>query len=79
MFWVSVRSRNLFPDTGMLVLSLRVAGLDEKSSDVSCSNDVGDVLAVELEESVENPGTTIGTTFSVLHWMFLPLGVRCVF
>ena len=38
-----------------------VAGLDEESSFVSCSNDVGDVLAIELDELVDNPGTTIGT------------------
>ena len=36
-------------------------------SGVSCSYDVEDVLALELEESVDDPGTTIGTKFSVLH------------
>ena len=39
------------------------AGLDKVSSDVSCGNDVEDVLALDLEEPVDNPGTTIGTTF----------------
>ena len=32
---------------------------------------VGDVLALELEEPVDSPGITIGTWFSLLHWMFL--------
>ena len=36
-------------------------------SDVSCSNDVEDVLALELEESANNPGTTISTQLCVLH------------
>ena len=60
VFLVPVGSRSWFPNTGMLVLSRRgVAGLDEESSDVSCGNDVGDALALELEEPVDNPGTTI--------------------
>ena len=60
VFLVPVGSRSWFPSTGMLVLSRRgVAGLDEESSDVSCGNDVGDALALELEEPVDNPGTTI--------------------
>ena len=43
----SGRSRNRFPDAGMPVLSLRVvAELDELPSDVSCGNDVEDVLAL---------------------------------
>ena len=46
VFWVSVGSRDQFPQ--MLVSSLRVvAGLDDISSDVSCGNDVEDVLALE--------------------------------
>ena len=36
-------------------------------SDVSCSTDVEDVLALELEESANNPGTTISTQLCVLH------------
>ena len=64
----------------MLVWSLRVvAGLDEESSDVPCGVDVVDALALELEEAVDNPGTTIGTKFSVLHWVLLPCLVRCRF
>ena len=62
VLWVSIGSRNWFPNTGMLVLRRRViAGRDEESSDVSFGNDVGDVLALELEEPVDNAGTTIGT------------------
>ena len=46
----------------MPALSLRIgAGPDEESSDVPCGPDVGDVLSLELEEPVDNPGTTIGT------------------
>ena len=45
----------------MLVHRRRViAGLDKESSDVCCSNDVGEILAFELEEPVDNHGTTIG-------------------
>ena len=73
-------SRDRFPDAGMLVLRRRiVAGLDEESSVVSCDNDAGDVLAVELEEPVDTPGTTIGTKFSVFHWICLPFWVECGF
>ena len=36
-------------------------GLDVESSVESCGNDFRDVLVVELEELVDNPGTTIGT------------------
>ena len=71
LFWVPVGSRNWFPNTGMILLRRRVvAGLDQGSSDVSCGNDVGDVLALELEQPVDDPGTTIGTFFTVLHWVF---------
>ena len=64
----------------MVVLSLRiVAGLDEVSSDVSCSNDVEDVLALKLEEPVDNPGTAIGKKCSVLHRIILSFLVSCGF
>ena len=33
----------------------------EPSAVKSCGDDVGDVLAIELEGAVDNPGTTIGT------------------
>ena len=56
VFRVSVGSRNWFLNTGVFVLRRRViAGLDEESSDVSCGNDVRDVLALELEEPVDDP------------------------
>ena len=60
LFWVSVRSRVWLPSGDVLVLRPRVvAGLDEESSVETCGKDVGDVLAVELEEPVDNPGTKI--------------------
>ena len=64
----SYKSRNRFSDAETLVSLLRVgAGLDEASSDVSCGKDAEDELALERQEPVDNPGTTIGTKFSVLH------------
>ena len=53
---------NWSPSTGRGVLRRRVvARLDVESSGESCVNDVEDffLLAVELEEPVDNPGTTI--------------------
>ena len=38
--------------------------------DKSCGNDVEDELAIELDD---NPGTTTGTKFSVLHRIIVPL------
>ena len=64
----------------MLVLRRRIAsGLDEVSSDVSCVDDAGEKLVVELEEPIDNPGTKIGTLFSVLYLIFLPLLLSCAF
>ena len=40
---------------------------------VTCVTGVEDVLAVELEDPVDKPRRTIGTQFSVLHRIFLPL------
>ena len=71
-----VGCRDWFPDAGMLVLSLRVV---EVSSEMSRGNDVEDVLALELEEPVDNLGTTIGSLFSRLHWIILSFLVRCGF
>ena len=34
---------------------------------MSCGNGVKDELAFELEDPIDNPGTTIGTIFSVLN------------
>ena len=64
VFLVSVGPRNKFPDVGLLVLSLRVP----------CGSDVE-----PEEELVDNPGTAIGTLFSVLHWILLPFLTRCGF
>ena len=81
--WLPVNcyeSRNWSPSSGLLVLQRRlVAGLDVESSVESCVNDVGKVLAGELEEPVVNSGTTIGTLFSALHWVILPFFKRCGF
>ena len=41
--------------------------------DVSSGNDVEDELALELEEPVDNPWTTKGTKFSVLHRIMFSL------
>ena len=50
----------------MFVLRRRdFAGLDEESSVVSCGNDVGDVLALKLEELVDNPGQRLAHSFRV--------------
>ena len=63
--------RNGSPNTRLRVLRRRVvAGLGVESSVECCGNDVGDVFVVELEELVDNPGTPIGTQFSVLHYVF---------
>ena len=48
-----------------------------KSSVESCVKDVGDVLVVELEDPVDNPGTTIGTWSSAWHCIFQPFLTRC--
>ena len=75
-----MESRKRFSSGGLLILRRRiVAGPVEESSVVLCGKDVGPVLAVELEELVDNPGTTIGTELSVLHWIFLPFLVKRVF
>ena len=56
--------------------SLRgLAGLGELL-DESSANDVEDELERELED---NPGTTPGTKFSVLHRIPFPFLVRCGF
>ena len=65
-----------FPDARAWASSHRgLAGLGEVLAE-SCGNDVEDELALELDD---NPGTTIGTTFSVMHRIIFPLLVRCGF
>ena len=61
------------PCTVPLVLSLLV---DAGCNVGVAASDVGDVGIVELEELVDKPGTTMGTLFSVLHCIRLPL--ECV-
>ena len=72
MCLVSLESRKWSPSAPLRVLRRRkVAGLGVESYRIeSRVNDVGDVLVVELEEPVDNPGTTIGTLFSLLHCIF---------
>ena len=53
-----------------------VAGLEGIPREVSCGNDAKDEPALELEAPVDNPGTTIGKKFSVLHWILLLLSMR---
>ena len=50
-----------------------------ESSVESCGDDVGDVLTVELEELVDNLGTTIGTIVFPCYIVFLPVFNNVVF
>ena len=52
----------------LLVLSLLVDAGCCVGTAASCGNDVGDVAVAELEEPVDEPGTTIGTQFAVLDF-----------
>ena len=61
VFSVSVGSRDKSPRVWPLVLSLRVVVGRNVVTIESCGNDAGDVCAVELEELVDKPGTTIGS------------------
>ena len=74
---MGLRDRSLDAET--FVSSVRcVAGLEGILSDVSCGNDLGDELALELENPVANPGAAIGTKFFVLLriiWPFFGLAV----
>ena len=63
----------------LLVLSLLVDAGCCVGATASCDNDVGDVGAAELEEPVDEPGTTIGTWFAVLHFIRLPSLMSCGF
>ena len=62
-----------------LVLSLRVDAGCNVGITASCGIDVGDVGVAELEDPVDKPGTTIGTLFSVVHFIRLPSSTRCGF
>ena len=76
-FGVLLDHATCFPMPQRLYRHFVLLLLDEVSSDVSCGNDAKDVLGPELEEPVENPGTTIGTKFSVLQRIVLPFVVSC--
>ena len=43
------------------------------------NTDAGNVGVAEIEEIVDKPGTTIGTWFSVLHFIRLPSLMSCGF
>ena len=61
------------PRTVLLVLfSLLVDVGCNVGITASFGTDVGDVGVAELEEPVDKPKTTIGTKFSVLHFIRLP-------
>ena len=69
-----MESFNSSPRARMRALRLRVvAGLGgvESFPIESCDTDVEGVLVDELEGPVDNPRTTMGTQFSVLHCIFL--------
>ena len=51
-----------------------VAGLDVEPSAVSCGGDVADVLVVELEEPVDNPGIALGLSAVFDKMWFLTTG-----
>ena len=59
-----------FPDTSSSLRKL--AGLENVLIE-SCGDDVEDELVLELDD---NPGTTTGTTFSVLKRNVLPIFLR---
>ena len=63
---VSFGGLRQFPNTPSLLR--KFAGINEL--DKSCANDVEDEHALELDD---NPGTTTGTTFSVLHGNVFPI------
>ena len=79
VFLVSSSSCDGLTRTVLLVFSL----LDDAGCNfgitASCGTDVGDVGAAELEELVDKPSTTIGTKFSVLHFIRLPSLMSCGF
>ena len=67
------------PRTVLLVLSLLVVAGRNVGTTASCNTDVGYVGEAELEEPVDEPGATIGTWFSVLHFIRLPSLMSCDF
>ena len=63
----------------LFALSLLVDVGCNVGTTASCNTDVGDAGVAELEEPVDRPGTTIGTWFSVLHFIRLPSLMSCGF
>ena len=61
MFSISVGSGEGSLHAWLLVLSLRVDAGRNVGITGSCGSDAGDVGVAELEEPVDEPGTTIGT------------------
>ena len=53
----------------ILVISLLVDVRCCVGTTASCDNDVGDVGVAELEEPVDKPGTTIGTSTIGTSWV----------
>ena len=60
MFPVCVGYGDGSPHSWLLVLSLRVVAGTNVGITESCGRDAGDVGVAELEEPVDQPGTTIG-------------------
>ena len=79
MFLVCAGSRDGLARTVVLVLSLLVNAGCNVGITAFCGTDVGDVGVAELEEPVNKPRTTIGTQFSVLHFIRLPSLMSCGF
>ena len=70
LFWFFFGGSRQFPGAGSSLRS--VAGLEDVL-DQSCGGDVEDELVPEFDD---NPGTTRGTKFSVLHTIFFPCLVK---
>ena len=83
LFWggfrFSVGPRDASPRTSSLILSLLVDAGCCVGATASYNTDVGDVGVVELEELVNDQRTTIGTKFSMLHFIRLPSLMSCGF
>ena len=73
------RRHFLFPraDESSLAFSLLLVAGISVSVTVSCDENVGEVD--EVEELVDEPGTTNGTWFDVSQWIFLPFLMKCGF
>ena len=79
MFSVSPFSCDGLPFTVPIVLSLLVDAGCTVGITAFCGTGVGDVGVAELEEPGDKPSATVGTWFSVLHFIRLPSLMRCSF